>query len=344
MPDLAAAPEPMVDPQALVPTETLRQMLWKRFRRHRLAMLSLYGLGVLTLMCFSVSWVVQRPTLQDVDGVEEVTFGPGLLRYTENGETTDLGHRFQPSSWQHPLGTDDLGRDVLIRLLEGGRVSILVGLIAAVVASLVGILVGAVAGYFGGWWDTLLMRFTDAMLSVPVLALMIVISMIDLQKVGLGFLSTLYWGELKLESLLRLMFVVVLFDWMGVARLVRGCVLSLKERDYVMAARALGAGSPRILLRHLVPNAMAPIIVATTLAAGGIILYESVLSFLGLGIMPPTPSWGNMLSGAQEYIRKAPLVALYPGLLIWLTVTAFNFLGDGLRDALDPKFFGSKGA
>ncbi len=322
--------------------ETLRQMLWKRFRKHRLAMASLVMLALLTSLCFASPLIVQQATVQDVDGVEEIVFGAGLLRYTDSGEEIDLSGRFQPPGGSHPLGTDDLGRDILVRLLQGGRISISIGLIAALAAAFIGVSIGALSGYFGGWLDTLLMRFTDAMLSVPVLALMIVIAAIDMEKIGLGWVGSLRWGDLKLDSIAKLLFVVVLFEWMGVARLVRGSVLSLRERDFVMAARALGASHGRIIGLHLVPNAIAPIIVATTLAAGEIILYEAVLSFLGLGIMPPTPSWGNMLHGAQEYIRKSPWLAVYPGVLIWVTVTAFNFLGDGLRDALDPKYISGK--
>ncbi len=341
-PDSGAASAVGTAPKAPPVAETLRQMLWKRFRRHRLAMVSLVLLALLTLACFASPLAVRKATLQDVDGVEEVVFGPGLLRYTESGEDEDLANRFQSSSLAHPLGTDHLGRDVLIRLLYGGRISISVGIVAAVFSSILGILVGALAGYFGGGIDTLLMRFTDAMLSVPILPLMIVISLVDLEKIGLGWLVHMELAGLRLESVARILFVVIVFEWMGVARLVRASILSLKERDFVMAARALGGTSPRIILVHLIPNAMAPIIVATTLAAGSIILYESVLSYLGLGIMPPTASWGNMLNGSQEYLRKAPMLAFWPGMLIWITVTAFNFLGDGLRDALDPRFISEK--
>lgn len=340
---MAEADALLAEPAAAARVETLRQMLWKRFRRHRLAMVSLFALGLLALLCFASPLLIQEVTFQEIDGVDTPVFGPGLLRYTDSGEKIDISNRFSPASATHWLGTDDLGRDMLARLLQGGRISISIGLIAALCSSLVGILIGALSGYYGGWLDMLLMRFTDAMLSVPVLALMILISMIDISKIGLGWLKGVLWGELNVESIVRLMFVVVFFEWMGVARLVRGSILSLKERDFVMAARALGGSSRRIILLHLIPNAMAPIIVATTLAAGSIILYESVLSYLGLGIMPPTPSWGNMLNGAQEYMRKAPWLAVYPGVLIWMTVTAFNFLGDGLRDALDPKYISGKG-
>jgi len=323
--------------------DSIRNHLWRRFCQHRLAIASLVLLGILAALCAAAPLLVQTATIREVDGVDEVAFGPGLWRYTDTGESIDTGGRFQPSSAHHWLGTDDLGRDLLIRLLEGGRISLTVGLVAALCASLVGVGIGALAGYFGGVLDMLLMRFTDAMLSVPVLALMIVISMVDLTKLGLGWLVRMRWGELDVAGLAKLMFVVVIFQWMGVARLVRGSMLTLKERDFVMAARALGAGHARIIFHHLVPNAMAPIIVATTLAAGSTILYESVLSFLGLGVMPPTSSWGNMLSSAQEYMRKSPWLAVYPGVLIWLTVTAFNFLGDGLRDALDPKHLAADG-
>jgi peptide/nickel transport system permease protein len=241
----------------------------------------------------------------------------------------DLLARLEPPSPAHPLGTDELGRDLLIRLLEGGRISLAVGLLGALLASALGTLIGLIAGYAGGRVDGLLMRLTDAVIALPVLPVLIVAAAIDLGKLGLGAGPWL--------TVVKIVIIVALFGWTTVARLVRAACLSLVRRDFVMAARALGAGPFRIMLVHVLPNASTPVIVATTLSIGNIILTESVLSFLGLGIQPPAASWGNMLTGAQDLIFEAPRLALWPGLMIFTTVLAFNLLGDGLRELLDPQ-------
>lgn len=245
----------------------------------------------------------------------------------------DLYHRLAGPSLPHPLGTDELGRDLLLRLLEGGRVSLLVGIVAAIVAAGLGTAIGLLAGYRGGRLDALLMRLTDGVIALPLLPLLVVLAAIDLRKLGLP--AALVQSEAV--SLYRIIAIVALVGWTTVARLVRGATLSLRAQDFVRAAVALGAGPARVMLVHILPNLASPIIVATTMSVGGIILLESVLSFLGLGIEPPLPSWGNMLTGAQETVATAPQLALYPGLLIFITVIACNFLGDGLQDALDPR-------
>ena len=290
-------------------------LAWKRFIRHRLAQVSMVFLVILILSA------ILAPFITQFLGVS----------YDDTSAAAYLG-----SSVEHLLGTDKEGRDVLARLLYGGRVSLTVGLISALMSAFIGTIVGALAGYFGGWIDNILMRFTDAMLSLPVLPLMIVLSAIQLDKL-LPFLPTdiTKGGD---DSIFKLIIIVVFFGWMTVARLVRGESLSLREREFVLAAKAIGVSQKNIIFRHVVPNCIAPIIVASTLAVGSIILYEAVLSFLGLGIQPPTPSWGNMLFQAQEYMRQAPILAFYPGLLILITTVSFNFLGDGLRDAFDPRF------
>ena len=234
-------------------------------------------------------------------------------------EDIDLAARLQAPSWSHLLGTDTIGHDVFTRLLYAGRVSLLVGFSAAVVAASVGIVVGASAGFYGGVVDNVLMRVTDVSLALPDLPILIVLSK--------------YLGG----SVSGIVLVISLFAWRGVARLVRGEVLKLRGLDFTEAARALGASDARILLRHLVPNALAPVIVAATLIVGVAILTEAALSFLGIGIQPPVPSWGNMLQNAQDFLLTAPRLAVYPGVMIFLTVLCFNFLGDGLRDALDPR-------
>ena len=250
-----------------------------------------------------------------------------------SAETIDLMARFAPPSLAHPLGGDELGRDVLARVLRGGRVSLLVGLTAAVVASGIGAVIGVISGYVGGRLDALLMRLTDAMIALPLLPLLIVLAAVDPARLGLG--PDLI--ESQDLGLLRIIVIVALAGWTTVARLARGMTLAVRRADFVRAAEALGAGAARVMARHVLPNIAGPILVATTLAAGNVILMESVLSFLGLGIQPPLPSWGNMLTNAQEVIGVAPALAIWPGLLIFLTVIGCNLLGDGLREAFDPR-------
>ena len=250
-----------------------------------------------------------------------------------HADTVDLYRRLAGPSLRHPLGTDELGRDLLLRLLDGGRVSLLVGITAALAAAVLGTAIGLVAGYFGGRLDAALMRLTDGVIALPLLPLLVVLAAADLHKLGVP--DALRQSEAM--SLYRIIVLVTLVGWTTVARLVRGTTLSLKRQDFVRAAEALGAGHRRIMLVHILPNLATPIIVATSLAVGEIILLESVLSFLGLGVAPPLASWGNMLTGAEETIALAPMLAVYPGLLIFLTVMACNLLGDGLQQALDPR-------
>jgi peptide/nickel transport system permease protein len=244
----------------------------------------------------------------------------------------DLLERLAEPSLAHPLGTDELGRDVLLRLLAGGRVSLVIGIAAAVAAAAVGTSIGLAAGYLGGWTDRVLMRGTDAMIALPLLPLLIVLAALDLNKLGLPA-SLIQSDEI---SVVRIVALAVLVGWTTAARLVRGAALVTRNRDFVRAARSLGAGVPHILWLHILPNVLGPLIVATTLSVGDVILLESVLSFLGLGVQPPLSSWGSMLSNAQELITAAPLLAVYPGLMIFLTVAACNLLGDALQRRLDP--------
>jgi len=248
-------------------------------------------------------------------------------------DAVDLYHRLAPPSFAHPLGTDEIGRDLLLRLLAGGRVSLLVGMTAAIAAAAFGTAIGLIAGYRGGRLDATLMRLTDGMIALPLLPLLVVLGALDLKKLGIPAAL----ADSDAISLYRIIVLVAFVGWTTVARIVRGATLSLKTRDFVRAAQALGATTGRVMLVHILPNLASPIIVATTLAVGEIILLESVLSFLGVGVAPPIATWGNMLTGAQETIGEAPQLALYPGLLIFITVIACNFLGDGLQDALDPR-------
>jgi peptide/nickel transport system permease protein len=287
--------------------------LLRRFAEQRAAVASLAFLVLLALLAVAAP-LVARALGADMTAV-------------------DLYHRFAGPSLAHPLGTDELGRDVLVRLLYGAQVSLAVGLIGALAASIIGTLVGLGAGLAGGRIDSILMRFTDGVIALPLLPLLIVLAAADPTKLGLPA----EFGRGSEGGLLRIGIIVALVGWTTVARLVRGAALSLREREFVLAAEAQGASRLRIAFVHLLPNAAGPIVAATALAVGNVIMIESVLSFLGLGIQPPAASWGNMLTGAQELLQEAPMLAVWPGLSIFLTVIAFNFLGDGLQDALDPR-------
>jgi peptide/nickel transport system permease protein len=271
-------------------------LTWSRLRRHRLALAG--GVGLVGLLLVAL-------------------LGPVVTPY--EFDKMDLASIRQPPSWRHPFGTDELGRDLLTRIMYGARISLGVGLLSALIATLVGTLTGAVAGYWGAWTDNVLMRLVDLMLAIPLLPIVIVLSTVLEPSVGM------------------LVLIIGLFGWMVTARLVRGSFLSLKEQEFTLAAQVLGARPTRIIVRHLLPNAAAPIIVAGTLSVGSAIILESILSFLGMGIQPPTPSWGNMLQGAQSTMATKPWLAIFPGLFIFLSVMCVNFLGDGLRDALDPR-------
>jgi peptide/nickel transport system permease protein len=279
----------------------------------RLAAAGAAVLGLLTLLCLLAPVIA------------------GLLGTDPN--EVDLYHRFAGPTLAHPLGTDELGRDLLLRLLYGGRVSLLVGALAAGVAAVIGTAVGLAAGYFGGRLDALLMRLTDGVIALPLLPLLIVLAAIDLSKLGVP--DWVIGSETV--SLYRIIAIIALVGWTTVARLARGAALSVREREFVLAAQAQGAGALRIMATHILPNVASPIVVATTLSVGNVILFESVLSFLGLGVQPPIPSWGNMLSNAQEIIWTAPQLGIYPGALIFLTVIAFNLVGDGLQELLEPR-------
>ena len=248
-------------------------------------------------------------------------------------QAVDLLDRLVGPSPTHPLGTDELGRDVLFRLLEGGRVSLSIGIAAAIAAAALGTVVGLTAGYLGGWTDRVLMRAADALIALPLLPLLIVLAALDVAKLGLPARVV---GSDEI-SLLRILALTVLVGWTTAARLVRGATLVTRQRDFVRAARSLGASVPHILRLHILPNVTAPLIVATTLSVGDIILLESVLSFLGLGVQPPLASWGSMLSNAQELITTDPKLAVYPGLMIFLTVIACNLFGDALQQRWDVR-------
>jgi peptide/nickel transport system permease protein len=244
-------------------------------------------------------------------------FAPLVTPY--NPSTIDIKNILVGPSLTHPLGTDDLGRDVLSRMLWGGRVSLKVGFVAVGIATILGIILGSFAGFYGGWVDSMIMRGVDIMLSIPTIFLVLaVIAILE-------------------PSIINIMIVIGLTSWMEPARLIRAEFISLKEREFVIAARAIGATDDRIMMRHILPNGLSPILVSATMGVGGAILIESALSFLGLGVQPPTPSWGSLLSSGKDNIEIAWWLSAFPGLAILITVLGYNLLGEGIRDALDPR-------
>ncbi len=283
-----------------------RHGVWKRFRRHKLALVGAVVIVLITLVAVLARWL----PVADPNYIDQV-----------NWQGTPLA----PGVAHHLLGTDENGRDLVARLIFGAQISLTVAFFAVLMELTIGTVVGAVAGYYGGWTDYALMRLTDVFLSIPLLPLLLVLTAIvaaSSTKAALGF------GVI----------VVIIggTSWPAVARLVRASFLSLREKEFCEAARALGNRDGRIIFRHLLPNAVAPLIVQGTLEVANVIILESTLSFLGFGIQPPTASWGNMLANAESNMAIAPWVAIFPGLCILVTVLAINYLGDGLRDALDP--------
>jgi len=279
----------------LEPAPGRGESVWRRFRRNRLA---IFGLGIFILLLLGAvgaPWVAP--------------FEPDTISY-------DF---LAPPSEEHPLGTDDIGRDELSRLIYASRISLTVGMCVSVVTVAIGTVVGSLAGYYGGRIDAWISGGINVLLSIPMIPLAMVLG---------AFLKT---------NLLFVVLILGLLSWTGTARIIRAEFLSLKEREFTLAARIMGASDLRIIVKHILPNTMAPIIVAATLQVATAILAESALSYLGYGIQPPTASWGNMLQNAQRFFRTHPMLAIYPGMLISLTVISINFVGDGLRDALDPR-------
>ncbi|MDH4129728.1 MAG: ABC transporter permease [Spirochaetota bacterium] len=385
------------------------KLAWKRFKQHKLAMVSLWILIVLGLLSIimplpwydimDVNWLhpVDKPNIKatfkesfsenilipyqikearlkkkiinKLSNEEKniflsyYTFDSNKNTYKLKSELTskdelniiELLRKSEYPSQVYILGTDENGFDVFTRLFYGGRISLTVGLVTALFAAFIGTIIGSVAGYFGGWTDSILMRFTDTMLSIPILPLLIILAVLDYNELfsNIGFdisgISNYKWTleifgfklfTIKLAewgSIIRIILIIALFSWMSVARLVRGEVLSLKQREFIEASKVMGASHCRIIFKHLIPNSLTPVIISTTLALGAVIQYEAVLSFLGLGISTSTPSWGNMLSNSREYFIKSPALFVYPGIFIAITVICINFIGDGLRDALDPR-------
>ncbi|MDM9379965.1 ABC transporter permease [Chlorogloeopsis sp. ULAP01] len=284
-----------------------RQDVWRKFRRNRPAMLATIVLLIIVL---------------------SVLFGP--LVYTTPINKVDFSQSTLPPSWEHPFGTNDLGQDILARVLYGGRISLAVGIFSMVVAILLGTLVGAISGFFGGWLDMILMRCTDLCLALPRLPLLLLVIFLFRDAI-----RAIAGPELGIFVLVVL--VIGGLNWMSVARLVRAGFLTVREMEFVTAARALGASPLRLIWIHILPNVISPVLVAATLAVSTAIITESTLSFFGLGFPPDVPTWGRMLYEAQNFLEFAPYMVIFPGMAIFLTVLSINYIGDGLRDAFDPR-------
>lgn len=283
---------------------------FRQYRRHRLAMASLVVLTIIVLAC-----VFGYPL-----------WGHSYLSFS-------FADSYKGISLSHPMGTDDLGHDGFARVLWGGRVSIAVGIVSALVAITFGTLVGAIAGYFGGFTDSLLMRITDMFISLPTLPLLLLVIYLFQDSMRNRF-------GVVLGTFILIVSIIGALNWMPVSRLVRGSFLSLKEKEFIEAARSVGVSTPSIIFKHILPNVLSPVIVAATLGVAQAIITESTLSFLGLGFPPDTPTWGRLLNGATDFVQIAPYMVIFPGTAIFLTVLCINFIGDGLRDALDPRHMG----
>ncbi len=295
------------------PPLTLSQLFWRRFRRHRMA---LFGVVLLVLLVM-------------------YSFGGPLIFSEAYANATDTSLRLRPPSAEHPFGTDVVGRDILARTIYGGQISLLIGLMAMLVEVVIGITIGALAGYFGGFIDSLLMRFTEAWLNIPALFLLLIMA----KFFGGRIPNITLLGRTFSGSVVVIILIIGVTSWMYLARIVRAEFLSTKEEEFILAARATGTPHWEIIIRHILPNATAPIVVSATLSVANAILLESYISFLGLGVQPPTATWGNMLErvASNEIIQNAPWMWAFPGMFIVLTVLSINFIGDGLRDALDPR-------
>jgi peptide/nickel transport system permease protein len=275
-----------------------KRLFWQRFKKNKLAVTG----GVVVLFLFFIAF-----------------FAPYISPYDPNA--IDRKQILEPPGILHPLGTDNLGRDVISRIIYGSRISLAVGFVAVGIATFIGMILGAIAGYYGSWTERVIMRFIDIMLTFPTFFLILAV---------IAFIGPSIWN---------IMIVIGFTSWMGVARLVRAEFLSLKEREFVLAAKAMGSSDRRIIFRHIMLNSMAPVLVSAVLGVAGAVLTESALSFLGLGVQPPTPSWGNILTLGKDNIEIAWWLSLYPGLAILITVLSYNLVGEGLRDALDPRLW-----
>ncbi len=300
------------DTTAISSVLTPQQLIWRRFRKHHLAIWGIVGFALLLIFIIVGSILISDKKANEVD----------------------LKSRLSPPSQTHWMGTDSTGRDIFARMIHGGQISLIVGFLAVIFSVSLGAVVGGAAAYYGGWVDIILMRFTEAMLSIPSLFLLIVLG----KYLGRDVQTIIVFGRSFSGSVGIVIVVIGVTSWMYLARIVRANVLSLKEMDYISASRSLGASDMRIFFRHLIPNTMGAIIVSSTLGLAGAILNEAYVSFLGLGVQPPTASWGNMLTSAQSFIQRgAWWMWVFPSLFIIITILCINLIGDGLRDAFDPR-------
>ncbi|MCK5315593.1 MAG: ABC transporter permease [Anaerolineales bacterium] len=296
-----------------VTEESPWKVIWRRFRKHKLAVAGMVTICLISLACYLAPLYAPYDPIRD-------------LSRDESGQIL----RNDPPSLQHLMGTDSIGRDVFTRLLYAGQISLSVAFIVTIFVTVIGVLVGAFSGYYGGWIDDVIQRFIEFLITIPLLPLLLAFSAL-LRGIRIPGLPP-EWSSAAIITL-----ILIIFGWMSGAILIRGMVLSLRNQEFTEAAKALGLGSLGIILRHMIPNSLAPIIVSATLSLGGVIVLESALSFLGFGIQPPIPTWGNMLSEYQNEMWTQPAKVFYPGLVIFVCVLSFNYIGDGLRDAMDPR-------
>ena len=298
---------------ATIEEESPGKIIWKRFRKHRLAVVGMITIAFIALACFLAPLIAPYDPIRD-------------LSRDANGQIL----RNAPPSTEHLMGTDNIGRDIFSRLLFAGRISLSIALIVTFFSTIFGVLVGALSGYYGGWIDDVIQRFVEFLITIPLLPLLLAFSAL-LRGLNIPGLPQ-EWSSAVIITI-----ILVAFEWLTASILIRGMVLSLRNQEFTEAARAMGLGSIGIILRHMIPNSLAPIIVSATLLLGGVIILESALSFLGFGVQPPVPTWGNMLNEYQNEMWTQPAKVFFPGLMIFVCVLAFNYIGDGLRDAMDPR-------
>jgi peptide/nickel transport system permease protein len=298
---------------ATIEEESPWKIIWRRFRKHKLALAGIVVILLIALVCFLAPWVAPYDPIRDI-------------AKDENGMIINN----DPPSMEHLMGTDNIGRDVFSRLLYAGRISLLVAFTVTICAVLVGVIIGAFSGYYGGATDEVIQRFVEFMVAIPLLPLLLAFSAL-MRGVSIPFLPR-EWSSAVIITV-----ILIIFLWTGSSLLVRGMILSLRNQEFTEAAKAMGMNNFGIITKHMIPNALAPIIVSATLLLGGVIIFESALSFLGFGIQLPVPTWGNMLNEYQNEMWTQPAKVFYPGLMIFVCVLAFNYIGDGLRDAMDPR-------
>jgi peptide/nickel transport system permease protein len=298
---------------ATIKEESPWKIIWRRFRKHKLALAGIVTITLIALACFLAPWIAPFDPVRDI--VRDA-----------NGQIV----KNDPPSLTHFMGTDNIGRDIFSRLLYAGRISLTIAFVVTFFEIIIGVFIGAFSGYYGGWVDDVIQRFVEFLITIPLLPLLLAFSAL-LRGMTIPGLPR-EWSSAVIITI-----ILIVFGWMTSAILIRGMVLSLRNQEFTEAAKALGLNDVGIIMRHMIPNSLAPIIVSATLALGGVIILESALSFLGFGVQPPVPTWGNMLNEYQNDMWTQPAKVFFPGLAIFVCVLAFNYIGDGLRDAMDPR-------